>query len=150
MCVPSGPLSMSASLDARQGCGILLRAGVGDDQVRRGRLLASPLFLLIADSLPPPHCRMFALLDLAFEPSRACHGGGYSSVRSRYSKRHYLLSMPLFDVDLGDPIPVHRPLRADAQAHYAPCLRALAQARRHRGAQHPHEGAARSLFLQSS
>ena len=45
---------------------------------------------------------MLALLDLAFEPSRACYCSGYSSVRGRYSKRHYLLSMPLFDVELGD------------------------------------------------
>ena len=47
---------------------------------------------------------MFALLDLAFEPSRACHGGGYSAVRGRYSKRHSLLAMPLFVMDMGDPI----------------------------------------------
>lgn len=69
--------------------------------MRRGTLCPS---LLTVNSMPPPLGRMFALLDLAFEPSRACHGGGYSAVRGRYSKRHYLLAMPLFDVGLGDPI----------------------------------------------
>jgi hypothetical protein len=49
-------------------------------------------------------CRMFALLDLAFMSSRACPGGGYTSVGGRYSKRHLLLIQTLIDRDAGDPI----------------------------------------------
>ena len=47
--------------------------------------------------------RMFALLDLAFQDSRACPGGGYTSVSGRYSKRHMLLMQHLIDTDAGDP-----------------------------------------------
>ena len=47
---------------------------------------------------------MFALLDLAFEDSPACPGGGYTSVRGRYTKQHWLLMQQLVEIDAGDPI----------------------------------------------
>jgi len=49
-------------------------------------------------------CRMFALLDLAFLNSPACPGGGYTSVRGCYAKRHLLLMQNLIETDAGDPI----------------------------------------------
>ena len=47
---------------------------------------------------------MFALQDLAFLPSRACHAGGYTSVKGRYWKRHGLLIGHRVEADTGDPI----------------------------------------------
>jgi len=49
-------------------------------------------------------CSMFALLDPAFLDSNACPGGGYTSVKGRYSKRHMLLLQALVELDTGDPI----------------------------------------------
>ena len=66
------------------------------DAPRAGALPGAPL--------SRASCRMFALLDLAFEDSPACPGGGYTSVRGRYTKQHWLLMQQLVEIDAGDPI----------------------------------------------